>query len=764
MKKILFILTLAVTLPKVVTAQEMYAVVSNDKLTMTFYYDNAKSYRSGTIYYSQKEWGAAGKTVTQIYFDGSFSLYYPKTTANWFYDFKKVISINHLEYLNTSECFNMSCMFYNCNSLTKLDVSQFDTRNVVDMHFMFSGCYALNKLDVRNFEMGKVEDIHGMFYDCTSLTTLDLTDWDLGKVTEMSYMFRNCAKLTTIYTECDANWSQLPNTESTRDLFMECVSLVGGNGTAYSSDHKGIQYAVVDTPEHNGYFTARQQLTIGNERVKNGNVNLSCIKSGWVTYNETDGLVLNSAKIETDGDGIFAPDGVYITVFGDCSIKSKGNGITTLDDTFITDYGTLTIESSEGYGISFDEMLEVSCEKLNVKGKLGALDGRKRWNTRRNKDVMGYLTPYQTTITLESDGTRPVVNNLGSIEGIDAECFYSYLDYRLDPEQHTIVDTYYDIPVQNAFKIVPEEPEGYDIYLGGHLMNTANYDDFRPQSLSSGHVHYDPVTQILYMDNAHFDRKYYPIDDATALSVEALQMAIELTGENTLVGQNDDGYDYLIYFGDWRHSSDKNTIRYYSIRSSDPDKPASLHFSHNFMVETYYSNTYLNIQNVDLYNDGYYADFWGSSYYGKTYLTLNNCSIDLGERSIGDDFYAYDDVTLKECHFANGFYYDANEHVVKDSQGNKKTGPVRIVRDHAGTTGINNNQYPINNNQYPINNNQYSINNNQYPINNNQYPMNHRQGVYDLQGRKVDNGYWLLDNGYCSKGVYVRNGRKFVIK
>ena len=38
------------------------------------------------------------------------------------------------------------------------------------------------------------------------------------------------------------------------------------------------------------------------------------------------------------------------------------------------------------------------------------------------------------------------------------------------------------------------------------------------------------------------------------------------------------------------------------------------------------------------------------------------------------------------------------------------------------------------------------------------------RSIYDLQGRKVGNGSMLLDNGHGNKGVYVRNGRKLVVK
>ena len=37
----------------------------------------------------------------------------------------------------------MSNMFYNCNSLTKLDLSNFSTQNATIMRAMFTGCDSL---------------------------------------------------------------------------------------------------------------------------------------------------------------------------------------------------------------------------------------------------------------------------------------------------------------------------------------------------------------------------------------------------------------------------------------------------------------------------------------------------------------------------------------------------------------------------------------------------------------------------------------------
>ena len=93
----------------------------------------------------------------------------------------------------------MSYMFYNCSSLTSLDVTHFNTANVRDMDNMFFSCSSLTSLDVTNFNTVNVTDMSYMFFNCLSLTSLDVTNFNTAEVTNMSYMFINCVALTSLY-------------------------------------------------------------------------------------------------------------------------------------------------------------------------------------------------------------------------------------------------------------------------------------------------------------------------------------------------------------------------------------------------------------------------------------------------------------------------------------------------------------------------------------------------------------------------------------
>ena len=57
----------------------------------------------------------------------------------------------------------MSFLFGHCESLTSVDLSNFDTENVINMRGMFFECKNLRKLDLSSFKTNKVEDMGLMF-------------------------------------------------------------------------------------------------------------------------------------------------------------------------------------------------------------------------------------------------------------------------------------------------------------------------------------------------------------------------------------------------------------------------------------------------------------------------------------------------------------------------------------------------------------------------------------------------------------------------
>ena len=135
-------------------------------------------------------------TIVHIVFDKSFSTYTPTSLYCFFEDLKKLETITGLEYLNTEKVTDMYSMFYNCSSLTSLDVTHFNTAKVTNMRYMFYNCKALTSLDVTNFNTVNVTNMSSMFASCMALTTIYVSDkFVTDKVTKGSSMFDNCNNL-----------------------------------------------------------------------------------------------------------------------------------------------------------------------------------------------------------------------------------------------------------------------------------------------------------------------------------------------------------------------------------------------------------------------------------------------------------------------------------------------------------------------------------------------------------------------------------------
>ena len=243
-------------------AAEAYACYTSSNTTLTFYYDNLRSTRTGSTHDLNTGeitpiWYRDGTNtfVTKVIFDSSFANFRPTTTYSWFYDMKNLQSITGISNLNTSEVTNMRFMFCNCSKLTSLDLSHFNTSKVTDMGSMFWGCSSFASLDLSSFNTAKVTKMDNMFLKCTALTSLDLSSFNTANVTDMSDMFFYSSNLRAVYVGNGWKTTAVIHSE---EMFSHCTSLVGGQGTYYdSSNPMDKTYAHIDGGYSNpGYFRA----------------------------------------------------------------------------------------------------------------------------------------------------------------------------------------------------------------------------------------------------------------------------------------------------------------------------------------------------------------------------------------------------------------------------------------------------------------------------------------------------------------------------
>ena len=209
-------------------AAEPYACFTSADSTLRFFYDNYRSSRTGTTYdlntgYNPPGWYTDGtnSSVTRVVFNSSFASARPTSTLNWFMRMENLQSILNMQYLNTSQVTDMSCMFYYCKGLTNIDLSHFNTQKVTDMNSMFYRCTGLTSLDLSHFNTANVTNIANMFGGCSGLTSLDVSSFNTANVISMAVIFQDCSALTSL----DVSHFNTANVQYMTGMFWGCSGL-----------------------------------------------------------------------------------------------------------------------------------------------------------------------------------------------------------------------------------------------------------------------------------------------------------------------------------------------------------------------------------------------------------------------------------------------------------------------------------------------------------------------------------------------------------
>lgn len=137
-----------------------------------------------------------------------------------FYVCKSLENID-LSRFDTRNIVEMRCMFMNCKNLKQLDLSGFSTGNVCDMSHMFYSCSNLEQINLSGLDTHNVEYMGQMFYKCESLKQLDLSSFNTEKVLYMVEMFSNCKSLKQL----DLSHFNTEKVVSMQHMFTNCSEL-----------------------------------------------------------------------------------------------------------------------------------------------------------------------------------------------------------------------------------------------------------------------------------------------------------------------------------------------------------------------------------------------------------------------------------------------------------------------------------------------------------------------------------------------------------
>ena len=145
--------------------------------------------------------------------------------------------------LDTSNVESFSGMFFCCNKVKELNLLNFNTEKAVDMSCMFWNCSSLVELDLSSFSTELVQRMHHMFWNCRNLRTVDLSSFSTENVKDMEGMFKDCGKLYKL----DLRGFSTENLSNTSQMFWGCRELL-------EIKTAGKERFGINVPNHNDIY------------------------------------------------------------------------------------------------------------------------------------------------------------------------------------------------------------------------------------------------------------------------------------------------------------------------------------------------------------------------------------------------------------------------------------------------------------------------------------------------------------------------------
>ena len=195
---------------------------------------------------------------------------------------------------NTSKVYNMQLAFYNCNSLETIPVRDWDTRSVMYMDKAFGNCTSLVNLDVSKWDTSKVVELTNTFYHCSSLKTLDVSKWKTSNVLRADSLFAGCEKLTSL----DVSKWDTGNITTAGSMFSACRALTSLDVSKWNTSKM--------TNISSMFNSCTTLTTLDVSKWDTSNVtNMKSIFSSCPSLTTLDASKWNTGKV-TDMSGVFS--------------------------------------------------------------------------------------------------------------------------------------------------------------------------------------------------------------------------------------------------------------------------------------------------------------------------------------------------------------------------------------------------------------------------------------------------------------------------
>ena len=219
-----------------------------------------------------------------------------KITNLFFEQCSNIISLN-LTYFNTSNIIKMGHMFSHCNKLKEIEgLNKFITNKANDMEGMFQLCSELEYLDVSNFDTSKVDNMRYMFSQCNKLKEIKgLNKFLTNKVTDMEAMFQSCCDLEYL----DLSTFDTSNVTNMKCMFRKCIKLKEIKGI-----NKFITNKVIDMEGMFNFCNELNYLDLSNFNTSNV-TNMKCMFSRCNKLKEILGINKFITDKVTDMEAMF---------------------------------------------------------------------------------------------------------------------------------------------------------------------------------------------------------------------------------------------------------------------------------------------------------------------------------------------------------------------------------------------------------------------------------------------------------------------------
>jgi len=139
-----------------------------------------------------------------------------------FYKCEKLTSVDlsNISFINAQK---LSFMFFNCSSLIYIKFpTEEKATKIEDFQEMFSQCQNLRAIDLSNFSFEKAKNLNRMFFNCSNLENLILPKNEIAiNIEDISFMFSGCNKLKII----DLSGISLRNIKDISYIFYNCTNL-----------------------------------------------------------------------------------------------------------------------------------------------------------------------------------------------------------------------------------------------------------------------------------------------------------------------------------------------------------------------------------------------------------------------------------------------------------------------------------------------------------------------------------------------------------